>query len=204
MEEKNQSVENQDEMEEGLEQKEQPQEQDDSMKAQQEAPDNKGEEESSLSEREQELLQQIDELKKQVEENYNRFLRAQADFDNYRRRTMKEKEEMAKYASMNVIESLLPVVDNFERAIEAGKEKSDNDALMEGVEMVFRQFMQILEKEDVKPIEATGKKFDPNYHQAVMQVDSDEHESGVVVEELQKGYMMKDRVIRPSMVKVSS
>lgn len=166
--------------------------------------ENDPEENDSLTEREQQLLQELEQAKQQAEENYNRFLRAQADFDNYRRRTLKEKEEMNKYASARVIESLLPVIDNFERAIEAGKNQTDQDALMEGIHMVFRQLMQVLEQEDVKVIEAVGKPFDPNYHQAVMQVESEEHESGIVVEEFQKGYIMKERVIRPSMVKVSS
>ncbi len=169
-----------------------------------EEPGDHHEHNESLSDREQKLLEELDQVKQEAEENYNRFLRAQADFDNYRRRTVKEKEEMNKYASLRLIEALLPVVDNFERAIEAGKNQTDQDALMEGIHMVFRQLMQVLEQEEVKVIEAVGKPFDPNYHQAVMQVESEKHESGVVVEEFQKGYIMKDRVIRPSMVKVSS
>lgn len=147
---------------------------------------------------------EIEELKKQSEENYNRFLRVQADFDNFRRRTVKEKEETAKFASSKVIEQLIPVMDNFERAISAGEENSDNDSMVEGVKMVFKQIEQIFEKEGVEPIPAEGEAFDPNYHQAVMQVESDEHDAGIVVEELQKGYKMKGRVLRPSMVKVSS
>lgn len=155
--------------------------------------------------REQELLRQIEELTRQSEENNHRFLRAHADLENYRRRAAKEKEDILKYASSRIVEALLPVLDNFERAIHAGKENSgDNDPMVQGVEMVFRQIQQILELENVRPIEAVGKPFDPNYHQAVMQVESEEYEPGIVVEELQKGYMLNDRVIRPSMVKVSS
>ncbi|GAB7386305.1 hypothetical protein BSNK01_01400 [Bacillaceae bacterium] len=163
-----------------------------------------GEAPAAGGEREKQLLAEIEEWKRKAEENYHRFLRAQADFENFRRRVQREKEEMMKYRSQQLIEALLPVVDNFERALAASKETTNVEALAQGIEMVFRQMEQILHQEGVVPIEAVGKPFDPHYHQAVMQVQSEEHESGVVVEELQKGYMLKDRVIRPSMVKVSS
>jgi molecular chaperone GrpE len=143
-------------------------------------------------------------LREQVQELQNRLLRTQADFDNFRRRTRMEKEEFAKYASQHVIEQLLPVVDNFERALAAGRGVQDAAALLKGVEMIYRQLQQVLEQEGVKPIEAVGRPFNPEYHQAVMRVESDEYEEGFVVEELQKGYMFKEKVIRPSMVKVRS
>lgn len=148
--------------------------------------------------------QQLEQLKQQAEENHQRFLRAQADFDNYRRRTMKEKEEFAKYASLKLIEQLLPVVDNFERALAVGKDNKDVDALTKGIDMIFRQLDQVLAGEGLKPMETVGAPFNPEYHQAIMQVESDEHEEGIVVEEVQKGYMLKDKVLRPAMVKVSS
>lgn len=144
------------------------------------------------------------ELKNQVEEQQQRFLRAQADFDNFRRRTMKEKEELGQYASMKLIEQLLPVVDNFERAIAATGANKDFDSLAKGVEMIFKQLAQVLEQEGLKPMTTVGEVFNPDFHQAIMQVESDEYEEGVVVEEVQKGYMMKDKVLRPAMVKVSS
>lgn len=147
--------------------------------------------------------ERMEELRRQAEENYQRYLRAQADFDNFRRRTRQEKEEFAKYASLNLIEQLLPVVDNFERAIESSKGTKDFDALVKGLEMTFRQLDQVLQQEGLKPIEAVGQPFNPEYHQAVMQVESEEYEEGIVVEELQKGYVLKEKVIRPSMVKVS-
>jgi len=143
-------------------------------------------------------------LKKAAEEHYQRYLRTQADFDNFRRRTRQEKEEFAKYASQALIEGLLPIVDNFERAIAASREKSDFEALAKGVDMIARQLVQLLEAEGLKAIEAVGQPFDPEQHQAVMTVEAEDgQESGIVVEELQKGYMLKDKVIRPSMVKVS-
>ncbi|RJX38257.1 nucleotide exchange factor GrpE [Paenibacillus pinisoli] len=145
----------------------------------------------------------IAELEKQAEEAQQRYLRAQADFDNFRRRTMKEKEELAQYASMKLIEQLLPVVDNFERAIAASGANNDYESLAKGVDMIFRQLSQTLDAEGLKPINAVGEPFNPEFHQAIMQVESDEYEEGVVVEEVQKGYMLKEKVLRPSMVKVS-
>ncbi|WP_020615657.1 nucleotide exchange factor GrpE [Paenibacillus daejeonensis] len=145
----------------------------------------------------------INELIKQVDEGQQRLLRAQADFDNYRRRTVKEKEELAKYASSKLVTELLPVVDNFERAIAAAQGGGDQDSLAKGVEMIFRQLAQVLEQEGLKPMESVGQPFNPEFHQAIMQVESDEHEEGIVVEEVQKGYILKDKVLRPAMVKVS-
>ncbi|UQZ86968.1 heat shock protein GrpE [Paenibacillus konkukensis] len=147
---------------------------------------------------------ELDKLRQQADEHYQRFLRTQADFDNFRRRTRQEKEEFAKYASLKLIEQLLPVVDNFERALVAGKDNNDYDALLKGVDMIFRQFEQVLAGEGLQAMEAVGQPFNPEFHQAIMQVDSDEHEEGIVVEEVQKGYMLKDKVLRPAMVKVSS
>lgn len=150
-----------------------------------------------------ELEEKLKEAEQKAEENYNRFLRAQADFENFRRRTRKEKEELEAYASVSLIEQLLPVLDNFERAIEAGKQTEDQEGMLKGVEMVFNQIKQVLQQQGLVEIEAVGQPFDPHVHEAVMQVESEEYQSGYVVEELQKGYKLKDRVIRPSMVKVS-
>ncbi|MCD1258489.1 nucleotide exchange factor GrpE [Paenibacillus athensensis] len=146
---------------------------------------------------------ELEALRKQADENHQRYLRAQADFDNFRRRSRQEKEEFAKYASLKLIEQLLPVVDNFERALSSSKETKDFDSLVKGLDMTFRQLDQLLSQEGVTAIEAVGQPFNPEFHQAVMQVESEEHEEGIVVEELQKGYVLKDKVIRPAMVKVS-
>ncbi|WP_258171500.1 nucleotide exchange factor GrpE [Paenibacillus sp. R14(2021)] len=145
----------------------------------------------------------IVELEKHAEENQQRYLRAQADFDNFRRRTMKEKEELAQYASMKLIGQLLPVVDNFGRAIEAAKTGGDVESFSKGVDMIFRQLEGVLEAEGLKPMDAVGQSFNPEFHQAIMTVESEEHEEGIVVEEVQKGYVLKDKVLRPAMVKVS-
>jgi len=145
----------------------------------------------------------LNELHKQVEDAQQRALRAQADFDNYRRRTIKEKEELAQYASMKLITELLPVIDNFERALTAAQTAEDKDSFIKGVDMIFRQFNQVLQQEGLAQMETVGQPFNPDFHQAIMQVESDEHEEGIVVEEVQRGYMLKDKVLRPAMVKVS-
>ncbi|MCY9760248.1 nucleotide exchange factor GrpE [Paenibacillus alvei] len=141
--------------------------------------------------------------KAEAEEYQQRYLRAQADFDNFRRRTLKEKEDFAKYASAKLVTELLPVLDNFERALATEQASSEAESFIKGVDMIFRQLGQVLEQEGVKPMEAVGQPFNPEFHQAVMTVDTDEYEEGVVVEELQKGYMLKNKVLRPAMVKVS-
>lgn len=146
---------------------------------------------------------EIEELRKQAEESQQRYLRVQADFDNFRRRSRQEKEDFAKYASLKLIEQLLPVVDNFERALSSSKDTKDFEALAKGLDMTFRQLDQLLVQEGLTPIEVVGQPFNPEYHQAIMQVESEEHEEGMVVEEVQKGYKLKDKVVRPAMVKVS-
>ncbi|WNC16854.1 nucleotide exchange factor GrpE [Brevibacillus brevis] len=141
--------------------------------------------------------------KAQAEEHQNRMLRAMADMENLRRRVRKEQEDLAKYASQKVVEELLPILDNFERALAADKEAMTLESLLTGVDMVYRQMVQVFEKEGLTAIQAKGQPFDPHIHQAVMQTQDPEFDSGVVVEELQKGYMFKDRVVRPAMVKVN-
>lgn len=142
-------------------------------------------------------------LRKQADENMERYLRTQADFDNFRRRSRQEKEDFAKYASSKLIEQLLPVLDNFERAIAASKDSKDFESLLKGIEMTQRQLGQVLEQEGLAKMDTEGQPFNPDYHQAIMQVESEEHEEGVIVEELQKGYVFKDKVLRPAMVKVA-
>lgn len=151
-----------------------------------------------------ELKEQVTQLTAQLSEAKNQQLRAQADLENFRRRTRKEKEELLKYAALPVVKGLLPALDNLERAIAAGKDATDASGLLEGVEMVNRQILDILAAEGLAPIAAVGEPFNPEFHEAVMQVASDAHEAGIVVEEFQKGYQLKDRVIRPAMVKVSN
>ena len=129
---------------------------------------------------------------------------AGAEFDNFRKRTDKEKETMFEAGAKSVIEKLLPVVDNFERGLASIPEEEQGSAHAEGMMMIYKQLMGELEKLDVKPIEAVGKEFNPELHNAVMQCESDEYESGIVAQELQKGYTYRDSVIRHSMVAVVS
>lgn len=129
--------------------------------------------------------------------------RQMAEFDNFRKRTSKEKEQMFSMGEKSVIEKMLPVVDNFERGLAAVPENEKDSAIVSGMEMVYKQLVKQLEDLGVKPIEAVGKEFDPNFHNAVMQVESAEYESGVVAQEFQKGYTYHDTVIRHSMVGVA-
>lgn len=146
---------------------------------------------------------ELERVQAHADDQTQRLLRAQADFDNFRRRTQKEKEELAKYASAQLITELIPVIDNFERAMATRPENPELESFSKGVDMIFRQLSDVLKNTGLTPMEAVGQPFNPEFHQAVMQVESDEHEEGIVVEELQKGYMLKDKVIRPAMVKVS-
>ncbi|MCL6599964.1 MAG: nucleotide exchange factor GrpE [Alicyclobacillus macrosporangiidus] len=141
-------------------------------------------------------------LSEEVERLRQQLLRAHADFDNFRRRTRQEKEELQWVANKQLLAELLPVVDNFERALAAaGAEASE---LRTGVEMVHRQLLGILEKFGVTPVPAVGEKFNPSVHEAVLQEPAgDGGEPGVVVQELQRGYMLRDKVLRPAMVKVT-
>lgn len=136
----------------------------------------------------------------ELAEKENRYLRLQADFENFRRRTRQEKEELGNLVTQNLLKDLLPFLDNFERALAAGG--NDEGGLRAGVEMMYKQLVEALKKEGLEYIETKDKPFDPNFHQAVMRVEDAEKEDGTIVAELQKGYMVKGRVIRPSMVQV--
>jgi molecular chaperone GrpE len=144
----------------------------------------------------------VEELKAKVAELQDRYTRQLAEFQNFRNRSEKEKSQMFDVGSRNVIVKILPIVDNFERGLAALPEEEKSTAFAEGMNMVYKQLVTELDNLGVKPIEAKGKEFDHVYHNAVMQVESDEFESGVVAEELQKGYTYHDTVIRPSMVSV--
>ena len=144
---------------------------------------------------------EIEKLVKEREDLYQRLARLQADFDNFRKRSRKEQEDFARYASQNLVERLLPVLDNFSRALEA--EYGDNNSLKAGVEMTYRQLFEVLSQEGLTVIEAKGQTFDPEYHEAVMQEETDEYPDGTVIEVFQKGYKLKNKVIRPAMVKVA-
>jgi molecular chaperone GrpE len=141
-------------------------------------------------------------LKAKVEELEDKTKRQLAEFENFRNRTEKEKAQSFDRGAVSVLEKLLPVVDNFERGFAAVEEEDKDDAFVVGMDKIYRQLMDELEKMGVKPIEAVGKEFDPAFHNAVMQTESDEYESGFVAQELLKGYTYHDTVIRHSMVSV--
>ncbi len=145
----------------------------------------------------------IAELKNEVEATENKYLKLYAEFENYKRRTRQEAEINNKYKDQKFAENLLPVIDNLERALSIEGDTESFEALNKGVEMVYNNLLDTLKNHDIKAIEALDQPFDPNFHQAVMTEAVEGKDVGLVVEEFQKGYILKDRVIRPTMVKVS-
>ena len=143
-----------------------------------------------------------DKKDEKIEELTDRLTRQMAEFDNFRKRTEKEKSQMYEVGAKDIIEKILPVVDNFERGLDAVKEEDKEDPFIQGMEKVYKQLMTTLEGIEVKPIEAVGQEFDPNLHNAVMHVEDENLGENIIAEEFQKGYMVQGRVIRPSMVKV--
>ena len=145
-----------------------------------------------------------DKKDEKIEELTDRLTRQMAEFDNFRKRTEKEKSQMYEIGAKDIIEKILPVVDNFERGLDAVKEEDKEDPFIQGMEMVYKQLMTVLGELGVKPIEAIGKEFDPNLHNAVMQVEDENFGENIIAEEFQKGYMYRDSVVRHSMVKVAN
>jgi len=162
-----------------------------------------GVEEVDASQQAESSAEDAERFRKEAEVWYDRFVRLQADFDNYRKRTAQEREEWVRSASRRLVEKLLPVVDHFELAAASSRQNRDFDALAKGVDMILRQLEQLLREEGVEPIETVGRPFDPELHEAIMRVDSAEHGEGVVVEEVRRGYRMHGKVLRPALVKVS-
>ena len=179
------------------------------QKAEGEADSEEGasEEEPEKAEEEPEKMKKKKKKEKweeRIEELEDRVKRQMAEFDNFRKRTEKEKSHMYEVGAKDVIEKILPVVDNFERGLASVPEDQKSDPVIDGMEKVYRQLMTILTDLGVTPIEAVGEEFDPNYHNAVMHVEDEELGENVVAEEFQKGYMYRDTVIRHSMVKVAN
>ncbi|MBD5468304.1 MAG: nucleotide exchange factor GrpE [Lachnospiraceae bacterium] len=143
-----------------------------------------------------------DKQQEKIEELEDRVRRQMAEFENFRKRTEKEKTAMFETGAKSVIEKILPVVDNFERGLASVSEEEKASPFAEGMSMVYKQLINELEKLEVRPIEAVGKEFNPDFHNAVMQVESEEYESGMIAQELQKGYTYRDTVVRHSMVAV--
>ena len=145
-----------------------------------------------------------DKKDEKIEELTDKLTRQMAEFDNFRKRTEKEKSQMYEIGAKDIIEKILPVVDNFERGLDAVKEEDKEDPFVQGMEKVYKHLLTTLEGIEVKPIEAVGQPFDPNFHNAVMHVEDEEAGENIVVEEFLKGYMYKGSVVRHSMVKVAN
>ena len=145
-----------------------------------------------------------DKKDEKIEELTDRLTRQMAEFDNFRKRTEKEKSQMYVIGAKDIIEKILPVVDNFERGIAAVPEEEKSNPFAEGMEKIYKQLMTTLEEIGVKPIEAVGQEFDPDFHNAVMHVEDEEVGENIITEEFQKGYLYRDSVVRHSMVKVAN
>ncbi|MGR6835415.1 nucleotide exchange factor GrpE [Syntrophomonas erecta] len=160
--------------------------------------------EEVLTDQVEAMQQEIERLKEESRKHYDQCLRAVAEVDNTRKRAAREKEEYIKFAALPLIKKLLPVVDDLERALIMSRDNQDYEGLYKGVEMITRRVQTILKEEGAQVIEALGKPFDPQYHQPLMVEPSSEHPENTVIEEMQKGYILHGRVIRPSLVKVSN
>lgn len=149
------------------------------------------------------LEEQLAAKEKEARDNWDRFLRERADLENYRKRVNREKEELLNYGNKSLIEEILPIVDNLERAL-AHASEDGQAAVVEGIRMTHGMLIAALKKFGVTPVESVGTAFDPNFHQAMAQVPTDEHPPNTVVEEYQKGYLLKERLLRPAMVTVAT
>jgi len=151
------------------------------------------------------LEDKLETMTKEVQENYDRLLRVSAEFENYKKRSVREMADVHKFANQSLVRDLLPIIDNLEMAIKSAAESTNNTdgCLLDGVELTHKEILRVFEKNNIEQIAAIGKPFDPNFHEAVMREESDEYPENTVVNELQKGYLMHDRLIRPAMVVVA-
>lgn len=149
------------------------------------------------------LEKKLDAAAGEARENYDRLLRVSAEFENYKKRNAREMDELRKFAIQSLVKDLLPIIDNLELALKSSTEGQTGNGLRDGVALTHKEIMKTLEKYNVKQIEALGQPFDPNFHEAVMREEDKDHPSNTVINELQKGYLLHDRLIRPSMVVVS-
>jgi molecular chaperone GrpE len=162
------------------------------------------EEDRKGKEREIEALKRkLEETEKEAKDHYERLLRVAADFENYKKRAGKEKEEWVKFANEDLLKAILPFIDNLERAVNHAEKVKDTGVMIEGVRLTLQQLLQILNKFGVSPIESIGKPFDPTFHEAMLMVETDQREPNQVVEEFQRGYLFNDRLLRPATVSVS-
>ena len=151
-----------------------------------------------------EMEEKVESLEKEAKETHDRLLRVSAEFENYKKRAAREMNDFRKFANESFVKAMLPVVDNLDRAIESSdKEKHAHSSMLEGVNMTLKEILKVLDQFGVKRFDSLGTSFDPGLHQAVMQEETEDHDENSVVKELQKGYMMHDRLLRPAMVVVS-
>jgi molecular chaperone GrpE len=149
------------------------------------------------------LKQQLKEKNDELAEYIDTLQRLQAEFENYKKRIVKEQSKFIYMANKDLIKKLLPIIDNFERVVSSKKNKDEVKKIIDGINIIYKEFGQILKKEGVKELYPKGEMFDPRYHDAIMQIESDKHEEGKVLEVLQKGYLLNDNLLRPATVKVS-
>jgi len=159
-------------------------------------------EEAGAGEETESLKSQLELKEKEVTENYNKYVRALADLENYKKRAMKEKSDLIKYGNENLLRDFLPILDSLDRALDTASNSNNFDSFREGLTLVRNQFLYCLEKYGVEPIAACGQDFDPNVHEAMMEVASDSHEESKVVDEYERGYLLQGRLLRPSKVSV--
>jgi len=152
-----------------------------------------------------EVRADLETAKQEAKETYDRFLRVSAEFENYKKRSAREMDDFRKYANQSLVKEMLAVVDNLERALNSSNGNSSNDKCMaDGVNLTLKEILKVFEKFNVKPIESIGQPFDPNFHQAMMQEETEDYSENTVITELQKGYLIHDRLLRPSMVVVAA
>jgi molecular chaperone GrpE len=170
-----------------------------------EHPEHEGREKKKQGGKEEmaELEADLSKAKEEAKENYDRLLRAAAELENYKKRVAKEKSDLIRYGNEELLKALLPVIDNLERALEHATGKGNEEGIRGGVEMTLQQFLQILQRFGVTPIAAEGERFDPTRHEAVMEQASDVYAPGHVISELEKGYLLNDRLVRPAKVVVA-
>jgi molecular chaperone GrpE len=151
----------------------------------------------------EELKKKLEEKEKEIKEHHDRLLRLAADFENYKKRAAREKEDWTKFANEDVIRAILPFIDNLERAVNHAQKVADTGVLIEGVRLTIQQILQTLNRFGLSSFQSVGKPFDPTVHEAMLVVETDQHEPNQVVEEFQKGYLLNDRLLRPATVSVS-
>ena len=151
----------------------------------------------------EELVEELEKTKKEATENYDKYLRTSAEFENYKRRAIKERADAINYGNERLIKDILPIVDGLERALDHAYNSEDFDAFVEGLRLIYDKLLVSLEKHGVERIDAAGKDFDPNFHEAMLQVETEEYENNKIVEELEKGYLLNGRLLRPAKAAIS-